>query len=89
MIRLLARPLPSLSQSSFVSPAELLTGVGEGGAGGVAKSYAREKAWPYINSCFITSLHTLIKEVLRREIQGLKVYQVYRSYVFSMTGTYF
>jgi hypothetical protein len=29
------------------------------------------------------------KEVLQREIQGLKVYPVYRSYVFSMTGTYF
>jgi hypothetical protein len=30
-----------------------------------------------------------IKEVLRREIQGLKVYPFYRSLVFSMTGTYF
>jgi hypothetical protein len=29
------------------------------------------------------------KEVLRREIQGLKVYTVDRSSVFSMTGTYF
>jgi hypothetical protein len=31
----------------------------------------------------------ILKEVLRREIQGLKVYPVCRSYVFSMTGTYF
>jgi hypothetical protein len=30
-----------------------------------------------------------IKEVLRREIQGLKVWPVYRSQVFSITGTYF
>jgi hypothetical protein len=30
-----------------------------------------------------------VKEVLRREIQGLKVYPFYRSLVFSMTGTYF
>ncbi len=30
-----------------------------------------------------------IKEVLRRENQGLKVYTVDRSSVFSMTGTYF
>jgi hypothetical protein len=29
------------------------------------------------------------KEVLRREIQGLKVWPVYRSQVFSITGTYF
>ncbi len=28
-------------------------------------------------------------EVLRRENQGLKVYPVAGSYVFSMTGTYF
>jgi hypothetical protein len=31
----------------------------------------------------------LFKEVLRRENQGLKVYAVDRSLVFSMTGTYF
>ncbi len=30
-----------------------------------------------------------LKEVLRREIQGLKVLPVYRYYVCSMTGTYF
>jgi hypothetical protein len=30
-----------------------------------------------------------IKEVLRRENQGLKVYPVDDSSVFSMTGTYF
>ncbi len=30
-----------------------------------------------------------VKEVLRRENQGLKVYPVDGSYVFSMTGTYF
>ncbi len=30
-----------------------------------------------------------IKEVLRRENQGFKVYPVAGSYVFSMTGTYF
>ncbi len=30
-----------------------------------------------------------LKEVLRRENQGLKVYAVDRSLVFSMTGTYF
>ena len=30
-----------------------------------------------------------LKEVLRRENQGLKVYPVDGSYVFSMTGTYF
>jgi hypothetical protein len=30
-----------------------------------------------------------IKEVLRRENQGLKVYPVDNSSVFSMTGTYF
>jgi hypothetical protein len=29
-----------------------------------------------------------LKEVLRREIQGLKVWPVYRSQVFSITGTY-
>jgi hypothetical protein len=29
------------------------------------------------------------KEVLRRENQGLKVYPIDRSSVFSMTGTYF
>jgi hypothetical protein len=29
------------------------------------------------------------KEVLRRDNQGLKVYPVDGSYVFSMTGTYF
>jgi hypothetical protein len=32
---------------------------------------------------------TLVKEVLRRENQGLKVYPVDGSDVFSMTGTYF
>ncbi len=32
---------------------------------------------------------TFIKEVLRRENQGLKVYSVDGSSVFSMTGTYF
>jgi hypothetical protein len=32
---------------------------------------------------------TVLKEVLRRENQGLKVYPVDRSSVFSMTGTYF
>ena len=31
----------------------------------------------------------IIKEVLRRENQGLKVYPVDGSYVFSMTGTNF
>jgi hypothetical protein len=31
----------------------------------------------------------ILKEVLRREIQGLKVWPVYRSQVFSITGTYF
>ncbi len=31
----------------------------------------------------------LLKEVLRGEIQGLKVWPVYRSQVFSITGTYF
>jgi hypothetical protein len=31
----------------------------------------------------------IFKEVLRRENQGLKVYTVERSSVFSMTGTYF
>jgi hypothetical protein len=31
----------------------------------------------------------LLKEVLRRENQGLKVYPVDGSYVFSRTGTYF
>jgi hypothetical protein len=30
-----------------------------------------------------------LKEVLRRENQGLKVYPVDRSKVFGMTGTYF
>jgi hypothetical protein len=32
---------------------------------------------------------TWLKEVLRRENQGLKVYKVDGSLVFSMTGTYF
>ncbi len=36
-----------------------------------------------------SSCHVYIKEVLRRENQGLKVYAVDRSLVFSMTGTYF
>jgi hypothetical protein len=31
----------------------------------------------------------LFKEVLRRENQGLKVYSIDGSSVFSMTGTYF
>jgi hypothetical protein len=31
----------------------------------------------------------LFKEVLRRENQGLKVYKIDGSLVFSMTGTYF
>jgi hypothetical protein len=35
------------------------------------------------------SLAGPFKEVLRRENQGLKVYTVDRSSVFSMTGTYF
>ncbi len=34
-------------------------------------------------------LEDWIKVVLRREIQGLKVWPVYRSQVFSITGTYF
>jgi len=36
-----------------------------------------------------TPLFRLIKEVLRRENQGLKVYPVDGSSVSSMTGTYF
>jgi hypothetical protein len=35
------------------------------------------------------TVHVVFKEVLRREIQGLKVWPVYRSQVFSITGTYF
>jgi hypothetical protein len=34
-------------------------------------------------------LHEALKEVLRRENQGLKVYSIDGSSVFSMTGTYF
>jgi hypothetical protein len=32
---------------------------------------------------------SMVKEVLRREKEGLKVYPVDRSLVFGMTGTYF
>ncbi len=35
------------------------------------------------------SIKSIVKEVLRRENQGLKVYPVDGSEVFSMTGTYF
>ncbi len=40
-------------------------------------------------ACFSELNLKLFKEVLRRENQGLKVYPVDGSSVFSMTGTYF
>jgi hypothetical protein len=50
-------PVASLSQSSYVSPAELTDGNGGGGWGGGsgrgAESY--EKAWPSINRTILSS----------------------------------
>ncbi len=50
-----------------------------------AESEGRGKEWLTFPSFLCIDL----KEVLRRENQGLKVYTVDRSSVFSMTGTYF
>jgi hypothetical protein len=76
--------------------------VTEGGKGGV-KMYCGPYSAGVLHSvsdqiqnlqnCFTTPNKMTskddIKEVLRRENQGLKVYKVDRSLVFSMTGTYF
>ncbi len=43
---------------------------------------------PYFHLSCVFNAWTF-KEVLRRENQGLKVYKVDGSLVFSMTGTYF
>jgi hypothetical protein len=43
---------------------------------------------PLLEKCVIYVV-ILLKEVLRRENQGLKVHPVDGSSVFSMTGTYF
>jgi hypothetical protein len=42
-----------------------------------------------VGQSFAYAYMLILKEVLRREIQGLKVYPVDGSPVFSMTGTYF
>jgi hypothetical protein len=52
---------------------------------------ALEKSFIVTRECPVVGsfLYSFLKEVLRRENQGLKVYPVDGSYVFSMTGTYF
>jgi hypothetical protein len=52
----LSRPqVVSLSQSSCVSPVDLLTGGGEWGGRG-AESYDRERVWPSVNHFILSVL---------------------------------
>jgi hypothetical protein len=51
--------------------------------------YRQKLGIPQVVSYACFKISTLLKEVLRRENQGLKVYPVDGSPVFSMTGNYF
>jgi len=53
------------------------------------KKYVRSETLKNLIKSGPGQIKSVIKEVLRRENQGLKVYPVDGSYVFSMTGTYF